>query len=122
MALIASLIRYARNGTRFFLAVGLSATHVMRPAALCSDRAARAGSAGSTGSPRARLPLPAAVTLAPARQEERRPPLVTWPNYDLKADAAMQKRKRRMSTAEARLAVSSSYACSQSLLIASDCF
>ena len=122
MALIASLIRYARNGTRFFLAVGLSATHVMRPGALCSDRAARAGSAGSPGSPRARLPLPAAVTLAPARQEERRPPLVTWPNYDLKADAAMQKRKRRMSTAEARLAVSSYYACSQSLLIASDCF
>ena len=118
MALIASLIRYARNGTRFFLAVGLSATHVMRPGALCSDRAVRAGSTGST---RARLPLPAAVTLAPARQEERRPPLVTWPNYDLKADAAMQKRKRRMSTAEARLAVSSYYAGSQSLLIASDC-
>ena len=37
--------------------------------------------------------------------------MVTWPNYDLKADTAMQKRKRRMSTAEARLAVSSYYAC-----------
>ena len=34
---------FARNHTRFFLAVGLSATHIMRPAALCSERAALRG-------------------------------------------------------------------------------
>ena len=33
---------YAANRTRFFVGVGLSATHVMRPAGLCSYRAAKA--------------------------------------------------------------------------------
>ena len=95
---------YAANRTRFFLALGLSATHVMRPAALCSERAAQAE--GYTGV----AATLAALQLPPARQQERRPPLVSWPNYDLKADASMRSRKRVLSALEARRAIGSYHA------------
>ena len=101
-----SLLRaYAANRTRFFLAVGLSATHVMRPAGLCSYRAAQAASLDSSAAALAAVPLP------PPRSAERRPPLVTWPNYDLKATHAMQGKKRGMAPSEARLAIASYAAC-----------
>ena len=77
----------------------------MHPAALRSERAAKAGGDEALAA------LAAAAALAPPRQSERRPPLVSWPNYDLKADATMRTRKRRLSTAEARLAIGSYYAC-----------
>lgn len=77
----------------------------MRPAGLCSYRAAAA--AGFDARPRAI----AAIELPPRRQNERRPPLVTWPNYDLKRNAAMGPRKRALTTAEARAAIGSYMAC-----------
>ena len=40
------------------------------------------------------------VALPPRRQSERRPPLVTWPNYDLKSTFAMDVRKKTLSPTE----------------------
>lgn len=97
--------RYAANGSRFFLGLGLSATHVMRPAGLCSLRAARAAALDDSPRTLESIPLP------PRRSGERRPPLVTWPNYDLKASASMTARKRGMSPTETRLAIASYFAC-----------
>ena len=103
-----SLLRaYAANRTRFFLAIGLSATHVMRPAGLCSHRAATL--AGLDATPRALN----AIALPGRRGHERRPPLVTWPNYDLKASFSMDTRKSSMSQREARIAIASYHACAQ---------
>ena len=104
-AAIALLRQYASNRSRFYLGVGLSATHVMRPAGLCSERAARA--AGYTGTSAS----VAGVALPPPRQSERRPPLLSWPNYDLKADGRMAGRKQRLTALEARRAVHSYVAC-----------
>ena len=102
---ITLLAAYAKNRSRFFLGIGLSATHVMRPAGLCSHLATKAAGLSTRPDALASLPLP------PRRSSERRPPLVTWPNYDLKAGTAMRLRKRGMSPAETRLAIGSYFAC-----------
>ena len=108
---ITMLRAYAHNGSRFFLGIGLSATHVMRPAGLCSYRAAKAAGLDASAAALAAIELP------PRRSSERRPPLVTWPNYDLKAGAAKAgapmggPRKRGMSPSESRLAIGSYFAC-----------
>ena len=102
---IAMLRLYQRNQSRFFLGVGLSSTHVMRPAGLCSYRAAKLAGFDGSAEALAHLPMP------PRRSAERRPPLVTWPNYDLKADSKMGQRKRGMRPSEARQAIGSYFAC-----------
>ena len=100
---IAMLHLYQSNRSRFFLGVGLSSTHVMRPAGLCSYRAAKM--AGLDGSGSTDLALP------PRRSSERRAPLVTWPSYDLKADSRMSLRKRGMTPSESRMATAAYFAC-----------
>ena len=103
---IALLRMLARNSSRFFLGVGLSSTHVMRPGALCSR-----GAVAAFGDSAMRPEVLNGINLPPRRAAERKPPLVTWPNYDLKASFAMGTRKRGMSPTEARLAIASYRAC-----------
>ena len=72
------LAHYARDRTRFFLAVGLSSTHVQGVTSsdfrICSTDAAEAEETH---------PLDPSLPLAPSRSAEYHPPLVTWQNWDL---------------------------------------
>lgn len=72
------LAHYARERARFFVAVGLSSTHVQGLAAenfrICTDSAAAAEGA---------RPLATEELLPPNRADEHDPPLVTWQNWDV---------------------------------------
>ena len=67
------LAHYARMRERFFLAVGLSATHV-QGSSICMTSASQAEHAS---------PVPQSHPLAPLRSADEDPPLLTWPNWDL---------------------------------------
>ena len=67
------LAHYARTRERYFLAVGLSSTHV-QGSSICMPGAYQAENA---------QPLPTSYPLAPARSFDADPPLLTWPNWDL---------------------------------------
>ena len=99
------LAHHAQTRRRFFLAVGLSSTHV-HGSAICIPNAASAEAA---------RPLGKAAQLAPRRSGEHAPPLLTWPNWDLTRWVGPPTRKQLprfdVDAAWERQAIGEYYAC-----------